>query len=1324
MPTVDELRQDKDFMSASPADQQRYLQDVDKDFAGASTEDKTAYMEHLRGGVTAQAVAGQPPQEPKEPTLLTKAKTEAVEAYHHPGQFAAGIAKAIPPAALSVMPQPGTFEVPPKPVLETRPWYKRMLEPIPAGYKPVTATPSEAVTKKIIEPAMEPTTPAETAGYQVGTAASLIEPTVAGLRTAGNIMRVLRGGLEQVPIAAEDIARARQAKALETVPTPRTVPEPQVAGLGRIPVAPAEVVEPVTPSKSVPKLLTTGTPEGVAVPEPVVREMKPVIQSEALRTVPTPVREPEPQAAALKRLKAPERAITPEVVAEAKAAREPEAAKPVEVGGTKEGAERDTALFQQARKELGPDASMSDVAKRAQELKTGKIPTVERREAPERRVRAEGLPEGVAEERRVTERRAPMSSVELEKAIREGKPVQTPFDVTEGARETIAREVPKTPAEEAKLFDESKKHMQEGKDYAILTAENPQNKTLSTTENASRNITLLNTLRERGYDPIPVKGQYAGNVENAFFVKGMNPEEAVGLGKQRGQQSVLTSKGLHDLNTGKINLSDHSKMLFDAEARKQDAFFTMHGRDFHIPIDFERPIKSPVKETKIETPTGPEGLTDSQKRAYEYRLGKDTAADVTKEGIERNMRLLKARNSELTKFANDNNVPHPDGPGVKWSDSDFSKPTGSKYLSPKKEALFNWVRQNMPHEDFMKQSQTWGVSKELQAEAPKMEAAVQVAKEKGIPEYLAKKMTSEEIAGVEKEKNGVDKMLARLEKQPEVQQFIDIALQGEAGRKWYQRSSQAIEAVTKVFPDYFKEVGDKEKFMGVLGSTSPQQSVAMNLREALSFWKDWVDSGRLKLNLDKWIEYVQRAGEAWSEAGKPENMTRFNFAPRGKQWAQQRWIEQRLTNVIAKAPNLIKALNGEDLWPDLSKNENFKVPSFVENLRGNLKAATHDTWMGLFGDVTREELKKPSSYHPMSVSTRLAAEALGWEPAEAQAAIWSFTQALRNLRESGYGVESVTPEAVRLYNQDFADIIGNDPQVRGILKEFGATDEQLTELQRHLETGITPKPEVTGRTTPTTPYSVRKLEERIEARRAAGKLPESKFGQESLFREPPARESRNIPREPEEVRFEPSELEAEAPATEEQLKARNEARSAENKFIDALHELGHWYIAKHFGAEDENAFIHLGAQNIPESLKSESTAGRVMGGTFHPKEGWVKLYMAAEGTEAKNAVMDKRNISMFGGHVVEELYGVDPKVIEKHTEGDAILIARSLQNRFSSKEEVLEKLQDYYKQAKAIIEPEYEKLQHTAKQIVGHYGSDVDVKTLNKYHGGAVREEK
>ena len=50
-----------------------------------------------------------------------------------------------------------------------------------------------------------------------------------------------------------------------------------------------------------------------------------------------------------------------------------------EQAGTPEGAKVDTAYFQQARRELGPDATLSAIAKRAQELKTAGKPAQDRR---------------------------------------------------------------------------------------------------------------------------------------------------------------------------------------------------------------------------------------------------------------------------------------------------------------------------------------------------------------------------------------------------------------------------------------------------------------------------------------------------------------------------------------------------------------------------------------------------------------------------------------------------------------------------------------------------------------------------------------------------------------------------------------------------------------------------------------------------------------------------------------------------------------------------------------------------------------------------------
>ena len=52
-----------------------------------------------------------------------------------------------------------------------------------------------------------------------------------------------------------------------------------------------------------------------------------------------------------------------------------------------------------------------------------------------------------------------MSPAEIEDAMKNRKPVHTPFDVTEGAMETIKRDqaMPKTPAEEAAVAPKNNK---------------------------------------------------------------------------------------------------------------------------------------------------------------------------------------------------------------------------------------------------------------------------------------------------------------------------------------------------------------------------------------------------------------------------------------------------------------------------------------------------------------------------------------------------------------------------------------------------------------------------------------------------------------------------------------------------------------------------------------------------------------------------------------------------------------------------------------------------------------------------------------------------
>jgi hypothetical protein len=447
-----------------------------------------------------------------------------------------------------------------------------------------------------------------------------------------------------------------------------------------------------------------------------------------------------------------------------------------------------------------------------------------------------------------------------------------------------------------------------------------------------------------------------------------------------------------------------------------------------------------------------------------------------------------------------------------------------------------------------------------------------------LPDVAKNNLTEQEKEGLTTTKAGKPRDTSKfvntlMDKIPTIQEYVDIAKLGEGARKWYQRSKQAFDGLVAAAPDYFGKEGDQDRFIGMLAGSSPRQSVAMNLRETLAGWKNWVDAGRPELSVDKWKQFVKEARDGYMDAGKPEGMsakqfraaftdarkmlreakgeepdspvfdtegldeetsadkdfwdykpdnvsqenwdhmkdnlrgkTVWDYRPSGDEWKHEKMMSESFTPATSKVPNIIKALRGEDLWPDLSKNAAFKVPSFVQNLRGWLNYVTNDGWMALFGDLKATDITSPDSYHPLAVATREAAKILGWEPAEAQAAIWSFCQALTERGERD-------PNVIREQSEDFADLLATDPETQKLLGDLGVNREQLS---KHLRENVEAKPAVTTGTAPTTAHSVRQLEERIRAARGKKAIPPPKSAQGSLFndsnfREDPATEQRANP---------------------------------------------------------------------------------------------------------------------------------------------------------------------------------------------------------------------
>ena len=674
-------------------------------------------------------------------------------------------------------------------------------------------------------------------------------------------------------------------------------------------------------------------------------------------------------------------------------------------------------------------------------------------------------------------------------------------------------------------------HIRSGKDFAVLTAENPNNERSTPEENEKRNRALVKDLRKKGYEPVPVEGNtkdVEGQKEHSYFVPDITPKEAAELGRKHGQAAVLTTEGLHDLKTNTINPSDNKKLMLDDEARKQPYYTKVGDRDFSVPIDFDKTVKPGEanyhgEPLSYEYDNGDHKVvtTDKDGKKIGELLAKDIAPNTVEvvsnqvydkdlrgkgRGVDQIQHLLEKVGDDIKSVKSD--ISTSKDARAAWDKLEKFAPeavTKETFKDGQVQYSVDMDKWRGEHSPQSVGSARAGTS--LAKESPLTAKQLQ----ERLPDLAQKHLTPEEKESITttatgKPRNaGTEKFVQNMVKIPTVQEYTDIALAGEGARKWYSRSTAAFDAMHEEAPDYFKE-GDKDKFMGVLAGSSPQQSVAMNLREALGFWKEWNDAGRPVPTLDKWKQFGEEADKAWKEDGSPRSKglktgasMHWDYAPQGPEWKTENLFVKNLTLPDTKVPNIIKALRGEDMWPDLTKNAAFKAPSFAENLRKwingkstGTKYVTNDSWMGLFGGIDKSALSKPENYHPLSVATRAAAEELGWEPEEAQAAIWSFTQTLTEKGEED-------PEIIRQYSEDFKDLLANDEQTRSKLEDLGVN---LDQLDKKLE-AIGEKPEISGRSTATTSRSIEQLKQRIEEARGKGAIPPAKSAQGELgFREP------------------------------------------------------------------------------------------------------------------------------------------------------------------------------------------------------------------------------
>ena len=120
--------------------------------------------------------------------------------------------------------------------------------------------------------------------------------------------------------------------------------------------------------------------------------------------------------------------------------------------------------------------------------------------------------------------------------------------------------------------------------WAVISAWNPGDKRPGIAINRAQNEKLFSRLKEMGFEPVMQKGMY-NTYEESIFVPGMTTEQAMEVGKEFGQESILSPEGLV-YQDGSVNPGDISNIIFNQRANNHFSQIEIEG----IPVKYQVPI--------------------------------------------------------------------------------------------------------------------------------------------------------------------------------------------------------------------------------------------------------------------------------------------------------------------------------------------------------------------------------------------------------------------------------------------------------------------------------------------------------------------------------------------------------------------------------------------------------------------------------------------------------------------------------------------------------------------------------------------------------------
>tara|TARA_R100000005_G_C4951139_1_gene171615 strand:- start:260 stop:958 length:699 start_codon:yes stop_codon:yes gene_type:complete len=127
----------------------------------------------------------------------------------------------------------------------------------------------------------------------------------------------------------------------------------------------------------------------------------------------------------------------------------------------------------------------------------------------------------------------------------------------------------------------------------FMTAENPMAQKMSSRENRELNKELMAWMRERGYGPIRIRGQF-GNKERSLMIPNITRSDITEAGKYFNQESVIwgektdENQFVFEYIEGDNTIQRRDVALFDDDVQARDDFYSQErqsaARKFYIPF--------------------------------------------------------------------------------------------------------------------------------------------------------------------------------------------------------------------------------------------------------------------------------------------------------------------------------------------------------------------------------------------------------------------------------------------------------------------------------------------------------------------------------------------------------------------------------------------------------------------------------------------------------------------------------------------------------------------------------------------------------------------